>query len=248
MTAPFSGSHAAIVRVEPADLVPVVGPTTTGDDAPAIPDAGTPSELTASPSEVMVARLDRYMAQVEGALAPNTVRAFRADMRMFTAWAQANEGTLPATVDQVVRFIEAMAADRAPATVRHYVSSIATFHRAAGAPDPCSSPEVGLAMKRMHRRRGRAQKQAAPLGRKHINRILAATPATTLIGLRDRALLATAYDTLARRSELAALDLDDLQLEGDGTGTLLIRRSKADQEGEGSLRFVAADTVEHLQA
>ncbi|MGI4945766.1 MAG: tyrosine-type recombinase/integrase, partial [Janthinobacterium lividum] len=196
----------------------------------------------------MVARLQRYVDQVEGALAPNTIRAFRADMRAFTTWSDANGGTLPATPDQVVRFIETMAADRAPATVRHYVSSIATFHAAAGAPDPCATPDVRLALKRMHRRRGRAQKQAAGLGRGHIIRILAATPRNTLIGLRDRALLATAYDTLARRSELVVMDLDDLHLDDDGSGTILIRRSKTDQEGQGSERYIRPETVDHLRA
>jgi hypothetical protein len=44
-----------------------------------------------------------------------------------------------------------------------------------------------------------------------------------------------AYDTMARRSELVALDVEDIEFLEDGTGRALIRRSKTDQAGEGSL-------------
>ena len=56
-----------------------------------------------------------------------------------------------------------MAKDRAPATVRHFVASIATAHRALGRGKTVSSPEVRLALQRVHRRNGRRQGQAAGL-------------------------------------------------------------------------------------
>jgi integrase len=131
--------------------------------------------------------------------------------------------------------------------VRRYVSSIAAFHRAADVPNPCEAPEVKLALKRLHRARGRAQAQAAPLNRPLLERLLAAG-GTTLRDRRNRALLAVAYDTLCRRSELVALQATDLQPGADGTGTIAIRRSKTDAEGEGMMRFLAADTMRHVQA
>ncbi len=57
-----------------------------------------------------------------------------------------------------------------------------------------------------------------------------------------------AYDTLARRSELVALDRADLTTEPDGHGTVTIRRGKTDQEGRGMVRYLAADTMRILQA
>jgi integrase len=51
---------------------------------------------------------------------------------------------------------------------------------------------------------------------------------------RERALLTIAYDTMARRAELVALDIDDFTFLPDGTGRVLIRRSKTDQAGEGN--------------
>jgi hypothetical protein len=43
------------------------------------------------------------------------------------------------------------------------VSSIATFHHAAGVANPCETQAIKLALKRTHRGRGRAQAQAAPV-------------------------------------------------------------------------------------
>jgi integrase len=50
-----------------------------------------------------------------------------------------------------------------------------------------------------------------------------------------------------RRSELIALDIEDLTFAKDGTGTTLIRRSKTDQEGEGATAYLSRETVRHLR-
>jgi integrase len=127
------------------------------------------------------------------------------------------------------------------------VSSLSTFHRAAGLANPVEAMAVKLALKRLRRAKGRAQAQAAPLNRPTVERMLTATPEYTL-GLRNRALLAVAYDTLARRSELVALLVEDIESGVDGAATLLIRRSKVDQEGVGEIRYLAPDTLRHLRA
>jgi integrase len=54
----------------------------------------------------------------------------------------------------------------------------------------------------------------------------------SLIGLRDRALLALGFAGAFRRSELVALEVADLEPMADGL-RVTIRRSKTDQEGIG---------------
>ena len=154
---------------------------------------------------------------------------------------------MPADPDSVARFIDVMGEVKAPATVRRYVSSIAAFHRAAGMANPATDKAVTLALRRLHRAKGRVQAQAAQLTRHLVDRMLTNTPEST-VGRRNRALLAVAYDTLARRSELVALQVEDLELGPAGSGTVLIRRSKVDQEGVGKVRYLAPDTVRHLRA
>jgi integrase len=194
------------------------------------------------------ANLRRHAVDARGAYARNTERALQADVAIFTAWcAQMNHPALPAAPATVAAFIDAMAAGKAPATVRRYVSSVATFHRAAGVANPCDALASKLALKRMHRELGRAQRQAAPLTDRLVERMLA-VGGTRLRDLRHKAMLVLAYTTMVRRAELVALQFADLQVEADGFGTVVIRRSKTDQEGQGAVAPIPADAMRHVQA
>src|SRR6202171_3809977 len=55
---------------------------------------------------------------------------------------------------------------------------------------------------------------------------------TSLIGVRDRALLLVGFAGAFRRSEVVSLDVADVTFGGDGL-IVQLRRSKTDQEGEG---------------
>ncbi len=193
------------------------------------------------------ANLARYAKDAQGAFAPNTVRALRADTAVFSAWCHtAGVLALPAASQTVADFIDAMrAASKRPATIRRYVSSIAHLHRAAELPVPSDSNTVKLALRRMMKEDGAAQQQADGLTRRLVDRALHAG-GSRLRDLRNRALLAVAYDTLCRRSELVALRRGDLQAGPHGDGTLLVRRGKTDQEGAGMVRFLAPDTMKLL--
>ena len=67
-------------------------------------------------------------------------------------------------------------------------------------------------------------------------------------GLRDAALLAVASDGLLRVSEIAALDVGDVQAEADGSGRLVVGESKTDQEGQGAVLYLGAPTVSRVNA
>lgn len=212
--------------------------------------------------ELLIERLEQHARAARGAFADNTVRALAADSRIFAAWCRgAGRAMLPATPETVAAFIDAQGETKARATVERYRSSIAALHRAAGLQNPCADEIVRLAVKRMNRAKGRRQTQAEPLNRTSIARMLEVkTPGrlhrrvteakrdTPLIALRNAALVAVAYDTLLRRSELVSLYIGDLQKGADGAGTVLVRRSKADQEGEGAIKYLALDTMEHIDA
>ena len=190
--------------------------------------------------------LQTYTRIAEGAYAENTTRAIRSDLRVFKRWCEQNgREHFPATPETVAAFASAMAETRKPATLTRYLASIAHIHRAAGMEAPTADETVRLTMRRIRRTLGTRQKQAPGLNRPLVDRMIEAT-GDELIDLRDKALLAVAYDTLCRRSELAQMDFGDLTLGEDGTA--LIRRGKTDQEGEGSTRYLAPDTVAHVRA
>ncbi len=205
--------------------------------------------LAGSAVEIADANLVRYADKARGAFAPNTERAIKADTTLFADWcSERGLCSFPSDVDTVTAFVDAMAEVKAPATVRRYVASIAHQHRAGKVePNPARDGEVGLALKRMHREQGCAQAQAAPLNRKLVEKMLEA-PGSALRDFRNRAILAMAYDTLARRSELVALTIADLIAADNGSATVTIHRSKTDQEGVGSTRYVAPDSMLHIRA
>ena len=227
-------------------------------DEVGVPDAAAGQAL---------ANLAQYADEARGAYARNTERAVRADTAIFAAWcSKQGHAALPAAPRTLAAFVDAMQEQvrdqdsvpmqeddkpkkpkgpRKPATIRRYVSSVAHLHRAAGLPNPADSNAVRLALRRMTMKGNAAQEQASGLTRRLADRLLGAGGAR-LRDLRNRALLAVAYDTLCRRSELVALLREDLHHGPHGDGTVKVRRSKTDQEGEGMVRYLAPDTMRLL--
>ena len=192
--------------------------------------------------------LAAYFKAAGGAFSPNTERALRADVEIFTSWCRQHvRVALPASAATVVAFIDNRARVKAPATVCRYVSSVATLHKALRHTNPLENAHVRFALQRMHRHRGRRQAQVQGLTWPMRNRLLEAA-GDRLIDARNRALLAVAYDTLLRRSELVSLHVTDVLVEVDGSATVLVRSGKTDPDGRGAMLYLARDTVQLVQA
>ena len=178
-----------------------------------------------------------------------TLRAWRFDWAAFLAFCKPRGLLpLPASPSTVAAFIESCGeAGKKPATVRRYLATIACAHRAAKVLNPNDDEDVKMALKGLYNRSPKRQRQAKALGWHEIKRFLI-TAGDSIRATRERALIAVAYDTMARRSEIVAMDVEDFGFMEDGSGRVMIRRSKTDQEGEGSLAYLSPDTVEYLQA
>src|SRR5580692_12993148 len=170
-----------------------------------------------------LAALLEWQALAEGAYSANTLRAQRADGAIFQAFCESHgERFLPADPKTIRAFIEdRVKAGKKPATVKRYVATIARVHIAAGLLNPCSSEAVRLGLKKMGRDTSARQDQAHPLGWKDIKEFIASA-GEGLRADRERAMLCVAYETLARRGELVALGIKDIDLHPDGTGIALI--------------------------
>ena len=208
----------------------------------ALGDVFGPPDLSIQKSQIG-RRLDCCLEDADGTLSGHTIRALRADLAGFTAWcAERGLSPLPARAGTVVAYIEAMAPVRASATVRRYVSSIATVHKLAGEPNPLEDASVQRALKRMHRKKGSRQSQVRGLTWPLVRRLLDAAE-DRLIDARNRAMLAVAYDAMLRRSELVALQVIDIKRYRDGSASLLVRHAKTDPEGGGAMLYLHRDTV-----
>ena len=200
----------------------------------------------------IVERLEAYSHDARNTMADETVRALRKALTAFTAWA-ADKGItpLPAVPATVAAYVDDLAiAKRAPAGIRQGVWAISKMHRAAGLDDPAKAEVVKLAVQCMARDPSVAgrQRQAAPLVDDDVRMaIRAAGPAPSLSLQRDLALMMVMRDLLARRSEAVALDVEHVAFAKDGSATVLIARSKTDQEGQGAVRWLSPRTVTHLR-
>src|SRR5271163_1973539 len=195
-----------------------------------------------------LAALLEWQAMAEGAYSANTLRAQKADGAIFQAFCESlGEPYLPAAPKTIRAFIEdRVKAGKKPASIRRYVATISRVHKAAGLLNPCSSEAVRLGLKKMGRETSARQDQAHPLGWKDIKEFIDSAG----VGLRadrERAMLCVAYETLARRGELAALGVKDIDFHPDGTGIALIRRGKTDAEGQGRSAYLSRETVRWLK-
>jgi integrase len=132
------------------------------------------------------------------------------------------------------------------AGIKQSTWAIGAVHRLARQPDPTKAEVVRNALKRMARHLGTRQQQAAPVNAYELRRIVEAAGSRT-IDQRDLALVLVMRDLLARRSEAVALDVADISYDPDGSGTVLIRRSKTDQTGEGRELYISPAAVVQLR-
>lgn len=162
-----------------------------------------------------------------------TVRAYTSNARVFQDWcARFGFRSLPASREAVAGFIVHEAEEgRAASTLGRRMAAIRHAHKLAGLPDPTDDQGVRAALRGARRKVGVAPTQKAAATAEILAALLLRTP-DTLTGKRDRALLALGFAGAFRRSELVALDVEDLRQDPEGL-RVMVRRSKVDQEGRG---------------
>lgn len=207
------------------------------------------SLTTPAPGSVVLAeRLSDWSSMAAGAFSKNTIRAWKADWVIFSeSCLRYRVEALPASPKTVRAFVfECLGKGKKPATVRRYVSTVGRAHRALGVLDPTASEEVKLALKEMGRNSRARQRQARGLTWGEIEVFLSIEP-RNLRDIRDRVLVAVAYDTMCRREELVSLQVEDIAEGSDGSGSVLIRRSKTDVTGEGAAAYLSPLTMRLLK-
>lgn len=181
------------------------------------------------------------------ALAPATREAYSTSWRLFQAAGHVLD-------DHGLRdwIVELHQAGAAPGTLRLRAAGVRFVARALGRPLPSADQgSVTTAALRMAARegagRGRGQVQGAGWAMADAAARIAERTRTPK-GLRDAAMIAVASDALLRVSEVAALDVEDVQRRSDGSGRLAVRRSKTDQAGEGKVLFLGPSTLRRIRA
>ncbi len=179
---------------------------------------------------------------IEAARAPNTLRGYRSDWSEFTAWCTRHRlEPLPAGAATISGYLTELArAGAKVGTMSRRLSAIRFAHQLRDLPDPTTGARVLAVWEGIRRTHGAPPDQAVPLMPPPLLDVLAACPTTRtwktrpaepdLAGLRDRALLLVGFVAALRRSELAALTVDQLTEHPHGL-VLALPRSKTNQHG-----------------
>ena len=182
---------------------------------------------------------------VEAARAANTMRGYRSDWREFTTWCAQHDGEpLPAEPATVTGYLSDLArAGAKVGTMSRRLSAIKFAHQLRNLPDPTRNARVVAVWEGIRRTHGAPPAQAAPLMPPELFDVLDASPAVKvwrtpgrpdepdLAGARDRALLLVGFVAALRRSELAALRVDQVAEHPNGL-VLTLPRSKTNPTGE----------------
>jgi site-specific recombinase XerD len=175
--------------------------------------------------------------------APSTRAAYASDWRIFSAWCAAHGlCSMPASPATVAAFLaDQVKAGMKPSTLGRRLAALKHAHKAAGEDSPTDDERVKAVLNGARRTLGVApRKLAAATSEKTIGMATLVRPG--LAGLRDRAILLLAFSLAARRAELVALDVEDLEECPEGL-RVRIRKSKTDQEGVGATVAVCRGSI-----
>jgi site-specific recombinase XerD len=176
---------------------------------------------------------DTLRTFAENEKAASTRKCYQKDYATFEAWCgEKGLVPLPAAPATVARFIAFCASEgKSVSTIGRRLAGISYAHKLAKQGNPSRDDEVRMILSGIRRTCGVAPKRKAAATADRVRLMLDACP-DSMIGLRDKALLALGFAGAFRRSELIALRVEDLTEVPDGY-RVTIRRSKTDQEGKG---------------
>lgn len=191
---------------------------------------------------------EALFASMQGAYSANTIRAYQSDVALYLNWCnQQNQADDPFRAALLAIYIKQMADHYKSATIRRRIRSISSVLLLSEQPDITRDPKIKLAMKKMHRQIGRAQRQATPLTREILDQLKRQT-GDNLRGHRDRLLLQLGYESMRRRSEICSFNFEDLIELPTGKPALQLRRSKTDQDGRGTSIAISNTLAQMIQS
>ncbi len=196
------------------------------------------------------AEIERAKIYGRAAKSSSTRREYARDWAAFERYCGSrNLAALSAEPQTIARYVATLAGTLTIATIRRRIVAISQVHQERGLETPTSHKVVREVLAGIANTHGSAVRQKEALTIDLLRAVLLTlqTERNALKATRDRALLLLGFAGAFRRSELAALDVDDLRFDRRGL-TVTLRRSKTDQAGAGREVGVPFLTVETLCA
>ncbi|MEM8515419.1 integrase [Massilia sp. MP_M2] len=164
----------------------------------------------------------------------STTRSYDSDIRHFLA----NGGSIPASPERIAEYLAEFSSVHSVATLKHRLVAIHRAHIDAELPSPTSANLVKRTMQGIRRTMSIKQRRVTALLKDDLLEMVVHIERQQPIrAARDKALLLIGFAGAFRRSELVALNFEDITKYENGI-ELAIRRSKTDQEGAGRTAFI----------
>ena len=165
----------------------------------------------------------------------NTLRAYQSDFKDFSRFCIKNGlSSMPADPKIIALYITFLSKSSKFSTLKRRIASISVIHKLKGHYLDTKHPVIMENLLGIKRTLGSRQKSKKPL---LINNLKLIIKAIDQKKIRDKALILIGFAGGFRRSELVNIEYDDVEFVTEGV-KILIKRSKTDQSGEGSIKAI----------
>ncbi len=180
------------------------------------------------------------LQNIKSSKSKNTLRAYKADISSFNKFCQNfNMASLPANPRTISLYITELSKDSKLSTIKRKMAAIKVTHKMAGKHIDFTHPIISENLNSIKKQLGTFQKSKKPISTEDLKKIISAInlEKEIKIRLRNKAIVLIGFAGAFRRSELVALEYDDLEFVNEGL-KIFIKRSKTDQSGEGMVKAI----------
>jgi len=175
------------------------------------------------------------LKNLKNSKADNTLRAYQSDFRDFSAFCAKNGfSSMPTQPKIIALYITHLSKSSKFSTLKRRIASISVLHKLKGHYLDTKHPIIMENLHGIKRTLGSRQKAKKPI---LINDLKLIIKAIDEEKIRDKALILVGFSGGFRRSELVNIHYDDIEFVPEGV-KILIKRSKTDQSGEGSIKAI----------
>jgi len=197
------------------------------------------------------------LKNLKNSRAANTLRAYKADFKDFSAFCIKNGlSSIPTDPKTLSLYLTHLSATSKFSTLKRRIASISVIHKLKGHYLDTKHPLIMENLHGIKRVKGTNQKSKKPILinelkliinviNKHLDKneigevdcIIAQSSKNIGNKIRDKAIILIGFAGGFRRSELVNIDYDDVEFVSEGV-KIFIKRSKTDQSGEGMIKAI----------
>ena len=175
------------------------------------------------------------LKNLKNSKANNTLRAYQSDFKDFSSFCSKNGFlSIPSDPKIIALYLTHLSSFSKFSTLKRRIASISVLHKLKGHYLDTKHPIIMENLHGIKRTLGSRQKAKKPL---LINDLKLIIKAIDKEKIRDKALILVGFSGGFRRSELVNIFYNDIEFVTEGV-KILIKRSKTDQSGEGSIKAI----------